>query len=167
MTSPIFDPYIKKSKEVFKSLSHDEMRRISEEGMKRTDELYNSFKEHFSIGKCHICKSHLKSFSSKKPCIHWLLRPKGFKKKHFKSLFTTYGYFQMEAFVRWVANLDDPIHNINDLEVEKSEKKIIETTIKYKHIEWSFACSRSDLEGHKNSPQTNFTHFHCCLNNLF
>lgn len=156
----MFDPYIKRTKENIKNMTQDEMRRISEEGMRRTDEIYASFKEHYDKGACHLCKSHLKSFSSKKPCLHWLLRPNGFKKKHFSSLFPKYGYFQMEVFARWVANLDDPIHNINDLKIEKSKKKIIETTIKYKHIEWSFSCSPSDLEGHKNSPYTNFPHFH-------
>ncbi|HDY68298.1 MAG TPA: hypothetical protein ENH85_10965 [Candidatus Scalindua sp.] len=133
---------------------------MSEQEMKRTDELYNAFKEHFSKGSCYKCGSSLKAFSSKKPCIHWFLRPKDFKKKHFKSLFGLYGYFQMEAFARWVANQDDPVTNINDLDMEKSEKKIIETTIKYKHIEWSFSCSNSDIEGHVNSQQGNFPHFH-------
>lgn len=160
MKSPIFDPYIKRTIENIKSLSEDERRRISDDGMKKTDEIYASFKEHYSQGNCHICKSHLKSFSPKKPCLHWLLRPKGFKKKHFSSLFNRYGYFQMEVFARWVTNLEDPVHNINDLEVERRDKKIFETTIKYKHIEWSFSCSPSDLEGHKNSPHTNFPHFH-------
>ncbi|MDY7035230.1 MAG: transposase [Thermodesulfobacteriota bacterium] len=28
----------------------------------------------------------LKTFSANNPCIHWLLRPKKFKKKHFPSL---------------------------------------------------------------------------------
>lgn len=160
MTSSIFNPYIEKTKKAFESISQEEMQRISEEEMKKTNESYNAFMEHFSKGNCYLCGSPLMTFNSKKPCIHWFLRPNGFKKKHFKVLLGLYGYFQMEAFARWVASQDEPIKNINDLNTEKREKKIIETTIKYKHIEWSFSCSNSDLEGHGNSQYTNFPHFH-------
>lgn len=66
----------------------------------------------------------------------------------------------MECYTRWVANLENPIKNVNDISDERPEKKVFETTIKYKNLEWSFSCSPSDIEGHKNSPLTNFPHFH-------
>lgn len=156
----IFQPYIERTKKAFQKISPEEIEQINKEGHRQTEESFHAFKESFNHGRCCLCGSPLKSFSTEKPCIHWLLRPKGFKKKHFKELFHTFGYFQMEAYARWVANEATPFKNINDLLFEKSEKKIFETTIKYKHLEWSFSCSPSDLEGHKNSPVANFPHFH-------
>lgn len=155
-----FQPYIEHTKKIFQNLPTEEIRKINEETRRQTEEEFQAFKTAFQKGFCYLCGSPLKSFSVKKPCIHWLLRPKRFKKKHLKLLFYTFGYFQMEAYARWVANQEFPIKNINDFQLEKNEKKIFETTIKFKHLEWSFSCSPSDLEGHKNSLAGNFPHFH-------
>jgi hypothetical protein len=89
-----------------------------------------------------------------------MFRPKGVKKSNFQGLYEKVSYFQMEAYARWVANIDRRLININDMDVEKRDGKIFETTIKYKHIEWSFSCSRSDLDGHKNAREGNYPHFH-------
>ncbi|MCL5423365.1 MAG: hypothetical protein M1461_12995 [Nitrospirae bacterium] len=156
----IFQPYIERTKKVFQTLLPEEIEKKNEEAYRHTEKSFYAFKEGFQQGLCYLCGGPLKSFSAEKPCIHWLLRPKRFKKKHFKELFNIYGYFQMEAYVRWVANQMAPFKNINDLQIEKDDKKIFETTIKYKHLEWSFSCSPSDLEGHKNSAIGNFPHFH-------
>ncbi len=155
-----FQPYIERTKKAFQKISPEEIEQINKEAHRQTEEEFHAFKESFNHAHYYMCGSPLKSFSTAKPCIHWLVRPKGFKKKHFKQLFHTFSYFQMEAYARWVANEATPLKNINDLLFEKSEKKIFETTIKYKHLEWSFSCSPSDLEGHKKSPVVNFPHFH-------
>ena len=42
---------------------------------------------------------------------------------------------------------------------EQSEDKIIQETIKWKHVEWSFECSKGDFKGHGGS-QSNFPHYH-------
>lgn len=156
----IFKPYIERTKKAFQNLSPEEIGKINEEAHRQTEVSFQAFKEGFHCGLCYLCGRPLKSFSAEKPCIHWLLRPKGFKKKNFKALFNTFGYFQMEVYARWVANQETPFKNINDLLLEKNEKKIFETTIRYKHIEWSFSCSPSDLEGHNTSSVANFPHFH-------
>jgi len=160
MTNPIFKSHIEHSKKVFESLSKDEIQEMNETEQKRVEESYSSFKSAYEQGVCYLCGAPLKTFSAKKPCLHWMLRPKGVKKKHFPVLYEKVGYFQMESYARWLANLEAPLKNINDLKVERRERKIFETTIKYKHIEWSFSCSLSDLEGHNNSREGNYPHFH-------
>lgn len=37
---------------------------------------------------------------------------------------------------------------------------MLETTIKYKNIEWTLTYGQSDLDGHKDSQNANFPHFH-------
>jgi len=140
MNNSIFKSHIQHSKKIFESLSKGEIQKMN--------------------GMCYLCNSPLKTFSAKKPCLHWMLRPKGVKKSNFQGLYEKVSYFQMEAYARWVANIDRRLININDMDVEKRDGKIFETTIKYKHIEWSFSCSRSDLDGHKNAREGNYPHFH-------
>lgn len=142
-----------------KTLPEEEIQRVNELERKKAEEDYRQFKEAFNNGICSLCGSPLKTISREKPCLHWLLRLCKFKKKDFTSLYPTIGYFQMNAYLRWVANQDVFMKNINDLVEEKNSSKIIETTIKYKHIEWSFSCSQGDYEGHEGS-QVNFPHYH-------
>lgn len=142
-----------------KTLPEEEIQRVNELERNKAEEDYRQFKEAFNQGMCSLCGSPLKTISMKKPCLHWLLRFCKFKKKDFKILYLTVGYFQMNAYLRWVANQDAFMKNINDLEEEKNPSKIIETTIRYKNIEWSFSCSQGDFEGHDRS-QVNFPHYH-------
>ena len=160
MTHQIFTSHIENSKKVFESLSKEEIQKLNDNELKRVEDSYRRFKDGFENGMCYLCGAPLKTFSAKRVCLHWMLRPNGVKKKHFYALYKTIGYFQMEAYARWVANLESPLVNINDMEVERREKKIFETTIKYRHIEWSFSCSPSDLEGHKRPKEGNYPHFH-------
>jgi hypothetical protein len=110
---------------------------------------------------CSLCGHSIKSFLNFSPCLHWFLNPKGFKpRKSLPRLYKKYSYHQIDAYLRWLANIDKPFSNINDLKEEKSDKKFIETTIRYKNFEWSFSCAYSDLEGHKDSINGNFPHYH-------
>lgn len=143
-----------------KAAPPEEIARISELEQRRVVAEYEEFKRTFSEGRCYLCNSPLKTFSESKPCLHWLLHPKGFKKKSLPILFGRFGYFQMESYLRWIANLDQPLKNINDLSDEKNPNKLIETTIKYKHLEWTFSCAPGDFEGHENSASGKFPHFH-------
>lgn len=142
------------------SVPPEEAARLSELEHKRVVAEYERFKEDFLKGYCYLCHSPLKTFSESKPCLHWLLHPKGFKKKSFPLLFQRFGYFQMESYLRWIANLDKPLKNINDLSEEKNPNRIFETTIKYKHLEWTFSCAPNDFEGHVNSASGKDPHFH-------
>lgn len=49
--------------------------------------------------------------------------------------------------------------NINDLAEEKSDRKIISYTVKWKNIEWTFDCSKNDFSGHQGT-SVDFPHYH-------
>lgn len=103
----------------------------------------------------------LDKFYPDEPCFHWFLRPNGIRKKDFNNyLSETIGFFKLESYLRWVATTENFIKNINDLESETSKSKIREVTIKYKNIEWSLHYGKTDLEGHPNSKNADFPHFH-------
>jgi hypothetical protein len=87
--------------------------------------------------------------------------PKGIKKKHFKTyLSEPIGYYRLESYFRWIATIESPLKNINDLTDEKSDSKLKEITIKYENIEWSMNFGQNDLDGHKDSNNAKFPHFH-------
>jgi hypothetical protein len=121
---------------------------------------YKKFVILLNEGQCSICGKPLKTFSANKPCLHWLLRPKKFKKKDFHILFEGFTYFRMSAYVRWVASIDKPMQNINDIQEDHPGGKLIDFTAKYRHLTWSFSCSKSDLEGHMTTKSGNFPHYH-------
>jgi hypothetical protein len=144
----------------FRNLTEEEKRKGSLIETQRAEEDWREFADCFEKGICSICGKPIKSFSTKTPCLHWLLKPKGFKKKHFKELIDNFRYFRISAYVRWVAAIDGLIKNINDLKDEHPGDKVFDFTARYKHIKWSFSCSKSDLKGHQTSKNSNFPHYH-------
>lgn len=50
--------------------------------------------------------------------------------------------------------------NINDLSEETSDSSFLETTIKYKNIEWSFSIGKTDKEGHQTAKIGDKPHYH-------
>lgn len=138
----------------------EERDRISEENVRRTEAEYRKFASAFGIGGCYICGNPLTSFSKKSPCLHWFLRPKGFKKKNLPEIARRFGFFQIQTYLRWVANTEGFAKHINDLPEEGSGTKLIELTIRYKNIEWSFSCAESDYVGHQTSQHAKHPHYH-------
>ncbi len=132
----------------FQSLSREELKKINEKSFQANDEVYREFKDALKDNKCFLCNDLLTSFVVKNPCMHWLLRPVGFDKKHFPLVFRKFNYLRIQSYLRWMANAEIPVGNINDLEEEKNPKKVIEYSIKYKNLLWSFSCGKSDLNGH-------------------
>lgn len=126
---------------------------------KRAEAEYKEFLNDFSRGDCYLCKSPLASFSKKLPCPHWLLKPKGFKKNDLPAIAQRYGFFQIQSFLRWVANQEGFARNINDLS-EEGTGKLFEATIKYKNLEWAFSCAESDYLGHATSQHSKHSHYH-------
>ena len=118
------------------------------------------FVEGFKRNHCYICEMPLDSFDESKSCVHWLLAPRGFRKAHFRSVYERFTYFNIEAYLRWVANLDRPLGNINDLADEMDSNKLIDYTITYKNLEWSFSCSESDFHGHPRTFAGVNPHYH-------
>jgi hypothetical protein len=142
------------------SLPEEQRVHGNEVDRRAAEEEYQIFLEHFAKGSCYLCLKPLASFSKKSPCLHWLLNPKGFKKKDFPAIAKRYGYFQIQSFLRWVANRDDFARNINDLPEEGTDGKLFEVTIKYKRLEWAFSCAESDYEGHATSQHAKHQHYH-------
>ena len=132
----------------------------NEENFRAAEAEYRDFLEHFGKGHCYLCKKPLTSFSKKSPCPHWLLKPKGFKKNDLFSIAQRYGYYQIQSFLRWIANQQGFARNINDLPDEGTGTKLFEVTIKYKNIEWAFSCAESDYQGHATSQHAKHQHYH-------
>ncbi len=141
-------------------LTVDEFQKTNEAEFHRVQEEHGRFKEAYDKGNCYLCHKPLKSFSKNTPCIHWLLKPKGFKKKDISSIASNYGIFQIQSLLRWYANEEAFAKNINNLSDEGTKSKLIELTIRYKNLEWSFSCAESDYFGHKNSQHTKHPHYH-------
>ncbi len=154
------DSRIEKTNEYLASLSEEEINLRNEEQLKQDDADFQKLKDYLGKGMCSYCEHPLSHFSEKKPCFHWLLNPKGFKKKHFPLLYSEKAFHQLEVYLRWVANSDTPMKNINDIVEERSSSKLIEITIKYKNLEWSFVCSKGDMEGHKDRHEGTMPHYH-------
>ncbi len=129
-------------------LSPEERARINESARKQGEEEHKAFYEKFQVGQCWVCGDALTAFDPAKPCPHWLLKPDGFEKKHFEILVQNYSLIQLEHYLRWVANVEAFAKNINDL-ADEGSGKLVELTIKYKNLQWSFSCGASDLSGHE------------------
>ena len=146
--------------EKIEALPADERDRISQENVDHTLEEYAEFKESFETGHCYICNHSIKSFSKKRPCLHWFLKPKGFNKKDVLAIADKFGFFQIQTYLRWVANTNGFAKHINDLPEESSGTKIIELTIRHQNLEWSFSCGESDYQGHQTSQHSRHPHYH-------
>lgn len=155
-------PPIKPDKfaDLLRSLPEEDRQRRTMMQFNEAEDEYRIFKEYFSKEWCSLCDKSVKTFSSNSPCMHWLLRPKGFKKKHFKLLYDSFNFFRISAYVRWVASIDSPFRNINDISEEHPGNKLIDFTAKYKHITWSFSCGQSDFQGHKGKRAGSNPHYH-------
>jgi hypothetical protein len=144
---------------MIESLPAGELDRINQLQHEQALDEHRRFKEHYEREECYLCGKPFKTLSKNTSCIHWLLRRCKFKAKDFSKVYQAFDYHQISSFLRWVANQERFQGNINDLVDEKGERKIIQTTIKWKNIEWTFDCSKTDYEGHGGS-NSNFPHYH-------
>lgn len=142
------------------SLSEEEIAEGNRKSLEQTQEEFQRFRDAFAKGNCYLCHKSNLTFSKANPCIHWLLKPKGFKNKDVELIAKKYGYFQIQSLLRWYANEEAFARNINNLE-DEGAGKLFEVTIKYiQHLEWSFSCSESDYQGHRGTANGNFPHYH-------
>lgn len=148
-------------KDFFERLSPEQIEEGNRRQLERNKQVFEEFRSAYQIGKCSLCGLDLLEFSSSRPCFHWFLRPHGIKKKHFNRYLTTpIGFFRFDSYIRWVANLENPLRNINDLRSEMNPEKVVEYTVKYKNIEWSVSLGKTDRQGHVDSKNASFPHFH-------
>ncbi len=143
------------------NLSEEEIERRNLKQIQENNEFFTEFKDAYSKKCCSLCGNKLDYFNRIEACFHWFLLPSGIRKKDFDNyLKNSIGYFNLENYLRWVANMENPVKSVNDLSIEISKSKIKEITIKYKNIEWSLTFGSTDLEGHKDSKNADFPHYH-------
>jgi hypothetical protein len=130
------------------SLPRHEIERVNELNRQEASEQHKAFSEAFKAGSCSFCGGTLASFDADRPCRHWLLKPEGVRKEHIERLATDLSWSILENYVRWVANEEAFAQNINDL-ADEGTGKLLELTVKYKNLEWSFSCGATDLAGHE------------------
>ena len=142
------------------SLSPEDRDHANEENRKEALEQHKRFTESFKARQCSFCGDQLTDLNEEKPCRHWLLNPDGFRKQHFELLANKISFSALDNYLRWVANEEAFAQNINDL-ADEGTGKLVELTIKYKNIEWSFSCTAGDLSGHESgNAQSQQPHYH-------
>jgi len=107
-----FELYCKRFNEYLNSLPIEKIRMESEKGLKQNEEEFQDFREKFARGFCSYCGLSLLSFVKSKPCPHWLLKPKGFRKRFFPILYSIKSFHELEAYLRWVANSEILVRNM-------------------------------------------------------
>ena len=142
-----------------KGLTQEESIQHFEIQKERYEKEYAAFIDNYEQDICYLCGKPFKTISKAEPCAHWLLRRCKFKKKDFPKIVENYDFYQISAFLRWVANAETGVRNINNLKEESSDRKIFEVTIKWKNIEWTLDCSKNDFKGHAGT-KTDFPHWH-------
>ena len=142
------------------NMSPEERARINERNLKEALEQHKRFSDAFKTGRCYLCGDALTDFNESKPCQHWLLKPKGFSKQHLERLAAKHSWAVLEYYLRWVANEEAVAKNINDL-ADEGTGKLVELTIRYKDLEWSFSCGTNDLSGHEGGGEpSKRPHYH-------
>lgn len=148
-------------RDFLKNIPKEEIERKNQEQLRENEEMFKDFQEAYKKDCCALCGNKLDYFNEYEQCFHWFTLPSGIKKKHFKDyLNNPIGYSKLESYFRWMASLLAPLININDLSDEMTESKLREVTVKFKNIEWSLNYGQTDLDGHKDSKNANFPHFH-------
>jgi len=145
--------------QIFESMPPEEIENMNRKNYEEHQKQANAFKAGYGKDICYLCNKPFKTISKDTPCLHWLLRQCKFKKKDFPKIYAKYGYGNIAAFVRWCANQEKLLSSINDLEEEKSDRKVISYTVKWKNIEWTFDCSQNDFSGHQGT-SIDFPHYH-------
>ena len=144
---------------IFEGMAPEKIEELNRKNDEEHQRQAKAFKEGYKEGVCYLCNKSFKTISKSEPCLHWLLRQCKFKKKDFPKLYEKYGYGNIAAFIRWCANQERLLSSINDLDEEKSDKKLLSYTVKWKNIEWTFDCSKNDFNGHKGTA-TDYPHYH-------
>ena len=141
------------------ALSQEESTEHFDKQRAQYDKEYSDFLEHYKRENCYLCGKPFKTIIKSDPCVHWLLRRCKFRKKDFPKVIDKYDFYQMSAFIRWVANAEAGVKNINNLKEESSDRKVFEITIKWRNVEWTLDCSKNDFDGHEGT-KTDFPHWH-------
>lgn len=127
----------------------EEIQALNKKYFKESKKQFEDFRDCIQKDTCPLCKHSLDFFDELSPCLHWLLIPRGFRKKHLPILNSRFGHERIQSFLRWYVNSFDLFTDINDLKEEHNPEKIIAVTIKHGKYEWSFDISKEDFKGHR------------------
>ena len=142
------------------NLPREEIARVNELNRREALDQHKAFRGAFTAGSCSFCGDTLASFDAADPCRHWLLKPEGVRKDHIELLATRLSWGILENYVRWAANEEAFAQNINDL-ADEGTGKLLELTVKYRNLEWSFSCGVRDLAGHDGAGEhSKVPHWH-------
>ncbi len=97
------------------SLPESERQRGNRTSFEEAKAEQEEFTEKYKQGICYLCNAPLDSFNRAVPCVHWLLKPKGFGKGDFPAVTKKFRCVQLQSFLRWVANEESFARNINNL----------------------------------------------------
>ncbi len=151
---------LEKFVEWFNKLDPEYVNKQNQLQIQRDLEDYRLFKQHLDNNSCYYCAKSMSSFDNSIICFHWLLRPKGVKKKDIIKVLDKYSLLQIRAYFRWLATAESFMKNINDLTLEQSKEMIVHETTKYRDFIWTLSCSKSDFNGHRKA---NFPHYHLLM----
>ncbi|MBT4722812.1 hypothetical protein HN958_04810 [Candidatus Falkowbacteria bacterium] len=152
---------IKRTNELLASYPIEELQARAVEHNKQARKDFDELKKALEIEECSFCSQSITCFDEENPCLHWLLwKAPDLKKKHFPQLFEQKGFHNISTYLRWIANCDKSFVNINDLTEESKSTNIIDLTIRYKNLEWSFICSENDKVGHHGTKEGSKPHYH-------
>lgn len=148
-------------KSYFNNLGDDYIAEKNRQQDEENKRVHKEFISNLKKGKCFLCGMNMNSFKDSIHCFHWFTYPKGIRKKHFEPfLKKPIGFFQLDSYFRWLANSETFLTNINDLKDETSKTSFLESTFRYKNIEWAFSVGNTDLEGHESAKVGAEPHYH-------
>lgn len=156
------NPYAEKDLVSFLSaIPQDVLDFQMDQQQKEVEELHNRFVRLHERGRCALCNHSESSVIDSQPCLHWLLLPDGIKKSQLvRYLNGEVSLLRLESYLRWIANTESFISNVNDLDMDKQNEAIINVTIRYKNLEWSLYMSQSDYDGHDDKRSGTGPHYH-------
>jgi len=156
------NPYAKKDLKSFLSaIPQDVIDFQMDKQHKEANEFHNKFVRLHKRGKCALCNHSESSVIDSQPCLHWLLLPDGIRKSQLvRYLNGEVSLQRLESYLRWIANTENFISNVNDLNMDKQNDAIINITIRYKDLEWSLYMSQSDYDGHDDKHSGASPHYH-------
>jgi len=140
-------------------MSSDERDEFSRKQIEEHERQWNEFSEGYKQNLCYLCEKPFSYFNANEPCLHWLLAIAPIRKKPFSKIFDKYDYVNIDSYLRWCANMEVIIRNINDLKDEAGTNNIISCTIKWKNVEWAMICKESDYKGH-GAGSGGYPHYH-------
>lgn len=148
-----------KYERIFRAMKPEEVEAANRRSIGDQQKTHREFSEAYDQGNCFMCGCRLDEMRAARPCPHWLLRRCNFRKQQTEEVAQVFGYGRLAAFLRWCANKERSLANINDLLDETREGRAIHSTVRWKNVEWAFECSEGDLNGHAGTRHA-YPHYH-------